>query len=95
MIKVNFTTGEKLLFIIPIFGWVFIAYGVVFPIQNLVIRIMFYIDIVLSATHFIQIFVALPLGKKGGIPVLKNIFLTIALGSTWWKPLKKSVGEMK
>ena len=96
MITYELTTKEKLLFIIPIFGWLFIAYGIIFyPIGNIYILVMWYIDIVLSATHFPQIFVALPFARKAGIPVIKTVFMTILLGSTWWKPLKENVGEIK
>jgi hypothetical protein len=96
VITYELETKEKLMFIIPVFGWVFLAFGMaIWPIENVIIYWMWWIDAVLSATHFFQIFVALPYGKKAGIPAVKTVFMTIALGSTWWKPLKKNVDKLK
>lgn len=94
MDQFRLTTNEKIRTLIPIFGWLFLAYGLLFP-MNYVVKVMWWIDIVLSATHFVQIFVALPLGKKAGISALKTACLTVAFGSMWWKPLQNYVGNMK
>jgi|GEM_PF-1848943 len=87
---------DKLLMLIPIFGWIFIAYGIIFPIENQIIKIMWIIDIVLSCgVHPAQLFIAMPLGKKAGYSNLKTFTMTIVFGATWWKPLRKFLSEVK
>lgn len=80
---------SQLPMLIPIFGWLFIAYGLIFPIENIIIKWMWYIDIFLSVVvHPLQLYIALPVGAKAGISVKKTIYMTIVFGATWWKPLK-------
>ncbi len=96
MTTYKFETREKLLFLIPIFCWLFIAYGILFPIENSFIKIMWYIDIFLSCgVHTAMLLISIPLGKKNGYSVLESISFTLAFGAAWWKPLKKNLDEVK
>jgi hypothetical protein len=84
---------HKGLMLIPIFGWLFIAYGLVFPIENEIILIMWWIDIFLSCVvHPVQLIVAMPLGKKVGYSTATTVWMTLIFGATWWKPLKTLPG---
>ena len=88
----DFSTKDKLLMLIPIFGWLFIAYGLVFPIENVYIKWMWYIDIFLSVVvHLLQLFVGIPVGKKSGYSTRNSVYLTIIFGATWWKPLRQKL----
>lgn len=88
----DFSTKDKLLMLIPIFGWLFIAYGLVFPIENDYIKWMWYIDIFLSVVvHLLQLFVGIPVGKKSGYSTRNSVYLTIIFGATWWKPLRQKL----
>ena len=90
----TFKTSDKLLMLIPIFGWLFIAYGLAFPIENTYIKWMWYIDIFLSVpVHLLQLFIAVPVGTKSGYSTLKSICLTITFGATWWKPLRQKLSD--
>ena len=92
----GFDSRDKLLMLIPIFGWLFIAYGLVFPIDNIYIKWMWYIDIFLSIpVHLLQLIIAVPVGLKSGYTRSQSIYLTIAFGATWWKPVRQMLGEQK
>ena len=92
----GFGTNDKLLMLIPIFGWLFIAYGLIFPIENIYIKWMWYIDIFLSVpVHLLQLFIAVPVGVKSGYTKFQSIYLTITFGATWWKPVRQMLGELK
>lgn len=89
-----FKNRDKLLMLIPVFGWIFIVYGLLFPIQNTYIKVMWIIDIVLSiGAHPLQLFISLPVGKKSGCSIFKTVCLTLILGATWWKPLRNNLSE--
>lgn len=82
--------------LIPIFGLLFIFYGLAFPIENVYIAACWYIDIFLSvAVHAIQLFVACPLGKKAGYTTQKTVLYTMVFGATWWKPLQSRMALQK
>jgi hypothetical protein len=84
---------DQYLMLIPIFGWLFIAYGLIFPIENQIILIMWWIDIFLSCVvHPVQLIVAMPLGKKAGFSASKTVWMTLIFGATWWKPLRDHLG---
>lgn len=90
----GFSKNDKILMLIPIFGWLFIAYGLVIPIDNIYIKWMWYIDIFLSVpVHLLQLFVAIPVGTKSGYTRLQSIALTISFGATWWKPVRQQLGK--
>ena len=82
--------NDKLPKLVPIGGWLFILYGVIWPIQNNVVYILWLIDIFLSVfVHGLQLFVTIPLGKKLNMSTFKVVLNTLVFGATWWKPLKK------
>jgi len=88
----GFNKNDKLLMLIPVFGWLFILYGLVIPIDNLYIKWMWYIDIFLSVpVHLLQLFIAVPVGKKSGYTKSQSIVLTILFGATWWKPVRQQL----
>lgn len=92
----GFETRDKLLMLIPIFGWLFIAYGLIFPIENIYIKWMWYIDIFLSVpVHLLQLIIAVPVGIKSGYSKLQSVCLTITFGATWWKPVRQMLNEQK
>jgi len=92
----GFETRDKLLMLIPVFGWLFIAYGLVFPIENIYIKWMWYIDIFLSVpVHLLQLIIAVPVGIKSGYTRFQSIYLTIAFGATWWKPVRQMLNDLK
>jgi len=82
--------------LIPIFGWLFIFYGMIYPIENFYIAAAWYIDIFLSVgVHAIQLFVACPLGRKAGYSTQKTVLYTMVFGATWWKPLQDRLALQK
>jgi olefin beta-lactone synthetase len=82
--------NDKLLKLVPIGGWLFILYGVIWPIQNNVVYILWLIDIFLSVVvHSLQLFVTIPLGKKLNMSTFTVVLNTLVFGATWWKPLNK------
>lgn len=92
----GFNRNDKLLMLIPIFGWLFIAYGLVFPIENIYIKWMWYIDIFLSVpVHLLQLIIAVPVGVKSGYTKFQSISLTITFGATWWKPVRQMLNEQQ
>ncbi len=89
-----FKNHDKLLMLIPVFGWILIVYGLLFPIQNTYIKVIWIIDIILSiGVHSLQLFISLPVGKKLGFSVFKTVCLTLILGATWWRPLRNNLSE--
>lgn len=90
------TTKDKLLMLIPIFGWLFIFYGLIYPIDNLYVKLAWYIDIFLSVgVHALQLFASWPLGKKAGYTPNETFLMTMIFGATWWKPLKDRLEHQK
>lgn len=82
--------------LIPIFGWIFIFYGMAFPIENAYVAAAWYIDIFLSVgVHAMQLFIACPLGKKAGYSTEKTVVYTMVFGATWWKPLQGRLAVQK
>jgi ABC-type dipeptide/oligopeptide/nickel transport system permease subunit len=90
----GFESNDKLLLLIPIFGWLFIVYGLIFPIDNIYIKWMWYIDIFLSIpVHLLQLIIAVPVGTKSGYSKTQSTLLTIAFGATWWKPVREMLNN--
>jgi hypothetical protein len=75
-------------------GWLFTFFGFLFPIQNETVRILW---IVIACAwgigHILELAFSLPVGKTKGIPVSTVVLKTIALGITWWLPLKLGIIE--
>ncbi len=79
---------RRWLLLVPILGWVFIGYGLYFPLTPL-LNWLWWMDILLSFfAHGIQLFAALPAGRRAGFSLGSSIFCTFLLGATWWKSLE-------
>ena len=53
---------------------------------------MWYIDIFLSVpVHLLQLFIAVPVGKKSGYTKSQSVVLTVLFGATWWKPVRQQL----
>ena len=76
--------------IIPVVGWLFIVAGMITPFEHYLFRLAWWIDISLCVgLHFLQLAVAIPIGRKAGMTDVKIIINTMVFGALWWKPLKK------
>ena len=76
----------RLLYAVPIAGWVFIVIGLIVPFTNPVLRGLWLVDLFLSvAVHGAQLFAAVPRGKRAGYSTFESVFRTFLLGATWWK----------
>ena len=74
--------------IIPILGWLFVFYGLFFPLSP-VLRALWSIDVFLSVVvHGLQLLVSLPHGKRAGFDRPYIVLMTFLFGATWWKPLR-------
>ncbi|HEY2514339.1 MAG TPA: AMP-binding protein, partial [Polyangiaceae bacterium] len=74
---------------LPIAGWLFLLYGLFFPLPYAALRALWVIDLVLSVgAHGLQLFAALPAGKRAGYPTASIVFFTMLYGATWWKLLQ-------
>ena len=75
-------------------GWLFVLFGLLFPIQNETIKILW---IIITCTwgigHPVELIASIPIGKSKGIPVRTTVLKTIAFGFTWWLPLKMGVTD--
>ncbi|MGD0278218.1 MAG: hypothetical protein ABSC11_02805 [Smithella sp.] len=73
-------------------GWLFTLFGLLFPIQNETIKILW---IIVACTwgigHILELAVSIPIGRSKGVSVKTTLLKTIALGFTWWVPLKMGV----
>jgi acyl-CoA synthetase (AMP-forming)/AMP-acid ligase II len=80
--------GRAWLFAIPIAGWLFVLFGLAFPLAP-ALRAVWWIDVFLSVVvHGLQLFLAIPKGKRAGYPTAQIVVLTFLLGGTWWKFIK-------
>ena len=74
---------------IPIAGWLFLLYGLFLPLPHPALRAVWVIDLALSVgAHGLQLFAALPAGKRAGYAPLQIVFFTMLYGATWWKLLE-------
>jgi acyl-CoA synthetase (AMP-forming)/AMP-acid ligase II len=77
------------LLLVPILGWLFILYGLIFPFENVALRAIFWVDILLSVgVHGLQLSLSLPAGKRAGYSTPKIVLYTFLFGATWWKFLE-------
>ena len=80
----------RALWAVPIFGWLLVLYGVVFPFDNPWLRGIWALDVFLSVVvHGVQLAVALPAGRRAGLSAGYTTFMTFLLGATWWRPLSQ------
>ncbi len=81
--------------IIPVVGWLYIILGFIIPFDNILLRLAWYIDIALSVgLHSLQLFIAIPIGRKAGISDKATVMNTMLYGATWWRPLQKAGKEL-
>jgi len=81
-------------FIMPaaIIGWIFIIYGVVFPIGDETFRIFWLvIACIWIIGHPLELIVSIPIGKIAAIPAATTVLKTLLFGFTWWLPVKMKV----
>lgn len=72
----------------PILAWMFLVYGLIMPIEPRWLLMLWWLNAVLTpGLHLIELYWAIPIGKKAGYSVGTSIFMTLLLGATWWKPL--------
>lgn len=80
--------------IVPVFGWLYIGWGLLFPFENAVLKGLWWVDLFLSGgVHALQLFITVPLAQKLNIPRLKAFACTMAFGATWWHPMRKQLKE--
>ncbi|NBH06077.1 AMP-binding protein [Amycolatopsis sp. SID8362] len=76
------------LWLVPLAGWAYLLYGLVWPLENPALQALFWIDVLLSVVvHGLQIPVALSRARPAGRRPRTTVFLTMLLGATWWKRL--------
>jgi hypothetical protein len=70
-------------------GWIFIFFGLFFPIQNEILKMAWlFVAFLWGIGHILELAVSLPIGKAKGLPVKTIVIKTIVFGITWWLPLK-------
>ncbi|MFD3591847.1 hypothetical protein ACFWU5_03905 [Nocardia sp. NPDC058640] len=75
---------------IPVIGWIFLIVGVVRPFRGRVLRVAFWIDVVLSVgVHAAQIPAAREVAAVQGISAKRAAVMTMLFGATWWKTLDR------
>jgi len=82
------------LFMMPgaILGWLFIIGGVVCPIANETVRMLWLaITCIWVITHPLELILSIPIGKKAGISTATTVLKTLLFGFTWWLPVKMGV----
>jgi acyl-CoA synthetase (AMP-forming)/AMP-acid ligase II/uncharacterized protein YhhL (DUF1145 family) len=72
--------------LVPIAGWLFLLYGVLFPFTHRALQAIWILDLVLSVgVHGLQLVAAVPAGKRAGYRLGTILFNTMLYGATWWK----------
>ena len=75
-----------------ILGWLFIIGGVVCPIVNETVRMLWLvITCIWVITHPLELILSIPIGKKAGISTDTTVLKTLLFGFTWWLPVKMGV----
>ncbi|MFC4125380.1 hypothetical protein [Nocardia rhizosphaerae] len=73
---------------IPVFGWAFLLLGVLRPFRSRLLKVAFWIDVVLSVgVHAAQIPAARRVAAERGIAPGRAAVMTMLFGATWWKTL--------
>lgn len=78
------------LFMMPgaVAGWFFIVYGLLFPIQDENLRMVWVaVAFLWGVGHIFELAISIPIGKSKGIPLKTIMIKTIVFGITWWLPL--------
>ena len=75
-----------------LFGWVFIFYGAVSPIDS---PFLYYTWIAITLGwvigHPLELTQSLPIAQKANVPLKTAIIKTLIFGLTWWIPLKRGI----
>jgi olefin beta-lactone synthetase len=75
--------------LVPIFGWLFVAYGILHPFTSTPLRAVWLLDVFLSVVvHSAQLLLSIPLARRAGYTTTRAVVATLLLGATWWKPLR-------
>jgi len=75
-----------------IFGWLFIFWGVFYPIEGGTMKILwFFVLFGWSILHPLELAMSLPIGREKGLTPEQIFFKTMLFGFTWWLPLKLGV----
>ncbi len=78
--------APKLLTAIPVFGWLYIAYGFIWPFTDPILLGIWWLDLFLSVVvHALQIPMGLPKTRRYGISTLTSAINTMLFGATYWK----------
>ncbi|MGC4990330.1 hypothetical protein [Nocardia salmonicida] len=73
---------------IPVLGWAFLIVGLLRPFRSRLLRVAFWIDVVLSVgVHAAQIPAARKVAAERGISSGRAAAMTMLFGATWWKTL--------
>jgi acyl-CoA synthetase (AMP-forming)/AMP-acid ligase II len=69
---------------IPIAGWLFVFYGLLWPLQHPALRAIWWVDVFLSVVaHAVQLLGALPRGRRAGYSTARIVLFTFLFGATW------------
>ena len=75
-----------------IFGWLFAIYGLIVPIPNETVRIIWLIVLIVWVLgHPLELPISLPIGRNAGLSKQRTVVKTILFGFTWWLPVKLGV----
>jgi len=75
-----------------IIGWLFIFWGVFFPFEGGILKILWFCVLpVLTILHPLELAISLPIGKEKGLTPEQVFIKTMLFGFTWWLPLKLGV----
>jgi acyl-CoA synthetase (AMP-forming)/AMP-acid ligase II len=79
------------LMLIPILGWGYFIFGLIWPFENPLLQTIWWADLILSAgVHTLQWVYALPIARTSGFNPKLALLLTFIFGATWWKSLEIS-----
>jgi acyl-CoA synthetase (AMP-forming)/AMP-acid ligase II len=80
------TDSRKWARVVPVAGWLFLLYGAMFPLEHPVLRALWMLDLALSVgVHGLQLFAAVPAGRRAGYPLTTIVLCTMLFGATWWR----------
>ncbi len=74
--------------------YIYIIYGIINPLQDNILKILWLMFIILGPlTHILEFPKAIPIGKNAGSSLGKTIIMTFLFGITWWLPVKRGIIE--
>lgn len=82
----------KLMMAGSVAGWLFVFYGVFFPIESGSLKILWWcVTLGWGILHPLELNMSLPIGKEKGLTPEQIFVKTMVFGFTWWLPLKLGV----